>query len=143
MVDALALAIRPCHSSHINPVSGAIMDASELTTGQTYYRLTFADRDLTMPGVQPLVYIGEVELSEGGRALAFQDTVSYVRFGSRLDATEGIDNMEVHLISFDALTSDVLTIAQVAREVAAAADRAVCLGTPALAVIRDGWQSMP
>jgi hypothetical protein len=61
------------------------MKASALTVGRTYYQLTFADRDQTMPGVEPLVFLGHVKFDGGGDAYAFQDTVSYVRFGSRLD----------------------------------------------------------
>ena len=36
------------------------MKASALIVGRTYFRLTFADRDLTMPGVEPLVFLGRV-----------------------------------------------------------------------------------
>lgn len=34
------------------------MTPEDLKRGVAYYRLTFADVDLTIPGVQPLIYIG-------------------------------------------------------------------------------------
>ena len=42
------------------------MKPSSLVIGRTYFRLTFADRDLTMPGVEPMVFLGEVT-DEGGK----------------------------------------------------------------------------
>ena len=64
------------------------VEASALEVGRTYYQLTFADRDMTMPGVEPWVFIGSVELEEGGSAFAFQDAGSYVRYGSLERARE-------------------------------------------------------
>jgi hypothetical protein len=116
------------------------MDVSSLVIGSTYYRLTFADRDLTMPGVEPLVYLGEVELSDGGKARAFQDTVSYVRFGSHIGASEGIDEMFVYFLPDREIGSDIVGIADVAVRVASAAKRAEQLGFPVLPVLRDGWR---
>ena len=116
------------------------MSGSSLTVGATYFRMTFADRDLTMPGVQPLVFLGETDLQNGGTTLAFQDTVSYVRFGSRLAATAGIDEMEVYFIPHEEVGSAVVTVEQAATQVAAAAQRAVALGHPVLPVVRDGWR---
>ena len=55
------------------------MKASTLIIGRTYYRLTFADRDLTMPGVEPLVFLGEVTDEGGTHGFVFQDTASFVQ----------------------------------------------------------------
>ena len=52
------------------------MKTSALIVGRTYFRLTFADRDLTMPGVEPLIFLGEVMDDGGTRGFAFQDTAS-------------------------------------------------------------------
>ncbi|MEG4208360.1 hypothetical protein QUA20_31335 [Microcoleus sp. Pol7_A1] len=93
-----------------------------------------------MPGVQPLVFLGEVDDQIGGKALAFQDTVSYVRFGSRLSASQGIDEMEVCFIPYEEVGSNVLTIEQAASQVAAAAQRAIALGHPVLPVLREAWR---
>jgi hypothetical protein len=42
------------------PEDASVDDAIErlVFLGRTYFRLTFADRDFTMPGVEPLVYVG-------------------------------------------------------------------------------------
>ena len=50
----------------------------------------------------PLVYLGEVTTEEDGkRMLAFQDTVSYVLFGSRLDLPDDQVNEEQDEISLE------------------------------------------
>ena len=117
------------------------MEDKELTVGCTYYRLTFADRDLTMPGVEPLVYLGEASLENGRSMLAFQDTVSYVHFGSALGQPEQNDEIVVHLIERTEIGSGVLDVDAVAQEVSAAALRADNLGRPVLPVLRKGWKS--
>jgi hypothetical protein len=117
------------------------MHSKQLDVGRTYYHLTFADRDLTMPGIEPWVYIGEVELEDGRAMLAFQDTVSYVRFGSRLDLTEGNDEIEVYFIEPGALGGSILALEEVANEVSQAVKRATELGSPTLPVLKTGWSS--
>lgn len=72
------------------------MEPQSLVGGRTYYQLTFADRDSTMPGVEPVVFPGEVSLDDGQRVFALQDTDSYVRFGSRLEMTEDNDEVMLH-----------------------------------------------
>lgn len=114
------------------------MEEKDLTVGCTYYRLTFADRDLTMPGVEPLVYLGETSLESGRSMLVFQDTVSYVRFGSALGQSEENDEVMVHLIERAEIGSGVLDVDGVAQEVSAAAFRANNLGRPVLPVLRKG-----
>ena len=69
------------------------MKASALIVGRTYFRLTFADRDLTMPGVEPLVFLGEVMDDGGTRGFAFQDTASFVQHGSGLEGEEQHDEI--------------------------------------------------
>ena len=54
----------------------------KLKLGNTYYHITYADPHLTMPGVKPIIYIGKNILSEEEDKEYFQDTVSFVRFGS-------------------------------------------------------------
>jgi len=115
----------------------------ELKVGHTYFRLTYADRDMTMPGVEPLVYIGDAEADDGAGPHVFQDTVSYVRFGSRLDLTHDHDEMLVYFISPSEIGSDVVDVQQAAVEVSAAAQRAAALSNPVLPILRDGWRSVP
>jgi len=116
------------------------MDTQSLVVGHTYYRLTFADRDLTMPGVTPKVFLGAVVLDDGSQAFAFQDTVSFVRFGSRLEMDEDRDGVAVSLLPDREVETEVLNIQAISREVAAAAARAAQLNDPTLPVLRTGWQ---
>ena len=111
------------------------MEASALVPGRTYYQLTFADRDLTMPGVQPLVYLGK-----GGADFVFQDTVSYVRFGSRLELNADHDEIAVYFLS-EQNVRGLEDIHGVARTITEAAERAHSLNYPALPVLRDGWKT--
>jgi len=60
--------------------------AEDLVEGQTYFSLDFVDRDLHIPAMKPLVFIGR-DLGQGDSGmLYFQDAGSHragVRFGSR------------------------------------------------------------
>jgi hypothetical protein len=58
----------------------------------------FADRDHTMPSVEPLIYLGLAEREDGQSMHAFQDTVSCIRFGSALEHSEGNEMVAVHLV---------------------------------------------
>ncbi len=68
--------LRSC--AQMQALEGKRMEIQDLTQGKTYYWLTFADPDMTMPGVEPLIYIGH---GEKDGLFCFQDTVSFVRFG--------------------------------------------------------------
>jgi hypothetical protein len=93
-----------------------------------------------MPGVEPLVFLGHVQCDGGGDTYAFQDTVSYVRFGSRLDLTQDNDEITVYFLSEPDVRS-LEDVNGVAKAVVAAAERAASLNHPVLKVLRDGWQS--
>lgn len=116
------------------------MDTSALVAGRTYFRLTFADADLTMPGVQPLVFLGEAADDSGDRGFVFQDTVSYVRFGSGLEGDEQHEEICLYFMS-DEDARSLADIRQLASEVAEAARRAESLDFPTLSILRAGWQS--
>ena len=111
---------------------------NELVVGRTYYRLTFADRDFTMPGVEPLVYVGEVA-EDGRRLLAFQDTVSYVRYGSRFEMTEPNTEIVLELVDPEAVGDSILGVDAIAHQVIEAAKRAKTLGYPNLSIQHSGW----
>ena len=117
---------------------GTLWGMSELVVGRTYFRLTFADRDFTMPGVEPLVYVGEFA-EDGRRLLAFQDTVSYVRFGSRFEMSEPNDEIVLELVDPEAVGESILGVDAVAHKVTEAARRAEALGYPNLSIVRPGW----
>jgi hypothetical protein len=116
------------------------LETSALEIGRTYFQLTFADRDMTMPGVEPWVYIGPVELEEGGSAYAFQDSVSYVRFGSRLKLKADHEEIRVYFLPAKEVAG-LKDVHSISRAVAEAAERAKSLNHPVLPVLKDGWQS--
>jgi len=110
---------------------------SSLEVGRTYFRLTFADRDQTMPGIEPLVYLGDADPEDGEVPHIFQDTVSYSRFGSRLNMTHDHDEVLIYFVSFKEIGSAILNVQQVAAQVGAAAHRAIALNNPVLPTPRS------
>jgi len=116
------------------------METSTLVAGRTYYRITFADADLTMPGVEPLVFLGEAADDSGDRGFVLQDTVSYVRFGSGLEGDEQHEEICLYFMSEEDARG-LVDITKLAAEIAAAAGRAASLDFPSLSVLRAGWQS--
>ena len=107
------------------------MKASTLILGRTYFRLTFADRDLTMPGVEPLVYLGEVTDDSGTHGFVFQDTVSFVQHGSGLEGDEQHEDIVLYFMP-ESEVGALYDIDEVATEIAEAAKRAASLNHPAL-----------
>jgi hypothetical protein len=65
------------------------MSPQDLEVGSAYYRVTYADPKLTIPGVEPMIFIGvnifESDGNTSGPVYTFQDTVSFSRFGSAAD----------------------------------------------------------
>ena len=109
------------------------MRSCDLARGRTYFRVTYADRGLTMPTVEPLVYIGDVELAEGGLHHAFQDTVSYSMYGSRLQpGAVDRDDLEVYFIPPEEIGVDVVDLSALAQKITASLDRARALDWPLL-----------
>jgi hypothetical protein len=113
------------------------MKASTLVTGRTYFRLTFADRDLTMPGVEPVVFLGEVTDDSGTHGFVFQDTPSYVRFGSGLEGDEQHEEILLYFMP-DSEVGAMYDIEELAAEVSETARRATSLNHPALKVLHAG-----
>lgn len=103
-----------------------------LEIGRTYFQLTFADPGMTMPGVEPLVYLGDTDPVDGKAHHIFQDTVSYSRFGSRLNMLQDHSEVTVYFISSEEVGSAILGVQQLAQEVTAAAQRASEMGNPLL-----------
>ena len=116
------------------------MKASALVIGRTFYRLTFADRDLTMPGVEPLVFLGQVTDDGGTQGFVFQDTMSYVRFGSGLDGEEQHEEIMLFLMPESDIGA-MYDIEELAADVNESLRRAVAANHPKLQVLRTGWQS--
>ena len=107
------------------------MKASTLVIGRTYYRLTFADHDLTMPGVEPVVYLGEVADVGGTQGFVFQDTSSYVQHGSGLEGEEQHEDIVLYFMTESDIGA-LYSIEELAVEVAESAQRAVSQDYPKL-----------
>ena len=105
------------------------MNSQSLEAGCTYYHVTFADPDLTIPRVEPLVYIGESDDSEAPHL--FQDIVSYSRFGSRLHLKgDNDDEIVVYAFSSTSMGSGIVDAEQMLGHVSEAVRRAAKLGYP-------------
>lgn len=111
------------------------MKASELIVSRTYFRLTFADRDLTMPGVEPLVFLGEVMDDGGTRGFAFQDTASFVQHGSGLEGEEQHEDIALYFLPESEIGA-LYDIGELPAEIAGAAQRAASLNYPTLKPVR-------
>jgi hypothetical protein len=65
------------------------MSPQDLKVGCAYYQVTYADPQLTIPGVEPMIFIGVNVFDSDDRSpepmYTFQDTVSFSRFGSAVD----------------------------------------------------------
>lgn len=116
------------------------MASIALVVGNTYYRVTYADRGLTMPGIEPCVYIGET-VGEAGEAIrVFQDAVSYVRYGSRFSpGSTDRDDLAIYFLSAREIGTQVLDLERVVECVQACLERAIATDLPTLPVLRDGW----
>jgi hypothetical protein len=107
------------------------MKASTLMIGRTYFRLTFADHDLTMPGVEPVVFLGEVADVGGTQGFVFQDTSSYVQHGSGLEGEEQHEDIVLYFLSESDIGA-LYNVEDLAVEVAESAHRAVSQNHPKL-----------
>jgi len=129
------------------------MDTSSLAVGRTYYLLTFADPQQTMPGIEPRIYLGiDVFGPQPGGAAPkyyFQDTTSFVIFGLateenpplKHEGEEGEEQPEYWVSAHEAreIGSSIVDLAGALEEVRKAAERAERLGQPVLKVSRGKW----
>jgi hypothetical protein len=107
------------------------MKVSSLVVGRTYFRLTFADQGLTMPGLEPLVFLGEVTEESGTNGFVFQDTASFVQCGSGLEGDEQHEDIVMYFLPESELGA-LYDIEEVAVEIGEAARRAVASNHPRL-----------
>jgi hypothetical protein len=113
------------------------MKPSALIVGRTYFRLTFADRDLTMPGVEPLVFLGEVMDDGGTRGFAFQDTASFIQHGSGLEGEEQHEEIALYFLPESEIGA-LYDIGELATEITEAVQRAASSNYPMLRPGRNG-----
>ena len=112
------------------------MKPSTLIIGRTYFRLTFADQALTMPGVEPVVFLGEVTDDSGAHGFAFQDTHSYVHHGSGLEGDEQHEDIVMYFMPESEIGA-FYEIGELADEVVESAKRAASLNYPHLTVLKS------
>ena len=120
----------------------SVNTAVKLEYGKTYYSITFADPNFTMPGVQPVVFIGlnafyEIE-GEDCDTYQFQDTVSYVLYGSIMEAE---NKEECHVLVFkeQELGESVTDIYGVKAVVEKAIENSRTAGFPMLSKSKGNW----
>jgi len=107
------------------------MDTSALVNGRTYYRLTFADPDRTMPAVEPLVFLKQAIDDGGTSGFVFQDTLSFVLHGSGLEGEEQHEDITMYFMDEETVRS-LCGVEELALAITEAAQRAVSLNFPSL-----------
>ncbi len=114
----------------------------KLEIGRTYYILTYADSDFTMPGVEPVVYIGKNAymrcLEDDRDTHQFQDATTYVRFGP-VTGTSETEFCRVEAFAEEELGVSVMSLEAIAEAIAKSLVKAEKLGEPVLSVSRGKW----
>lgn len=110
------------------------MIPENLKQSAAYYRLTFADADLTIPGVQPMIYVGiNIFPDDDPTSVVhyFQDTVSHSWRGPVTDAAHDSKHPEIESCVFphtaDEVQRDILTLDEVVAALTRALERTVAL----------------
>jgi hypothetical protein len=113
---------------------------NEPEVGKTYYYLTYADPGFTMPGLDPVVYVGKnIVGDEQEDSYYFQDTPSFTRFGLVTESSNPLECL-VQAISTNKFGSSVIEHHQLLGIVNGAIERAEKLGFPKLKVCKGNWE---
>ena len=110
-----------------------------LEHGTTYYQVTYADLKLTMPGLTPMVYIGEnIFNNETELTYYFQDTVSVLIFGL---VGEAKNTTDCRISSFpkDEIGTCIVNIDEASKLVALSAKKYKELGFPKIQKASSDW----
>ena len=107
------------------------MSPQDLKVGCAYYRVTFADRDLTIPGVKAMIYVGSNIFHDDDPTSVvyyFQDTVSHAWRGPVTDAAHDSKHPEIETAVFPhtehEVQRDIFTLAEVIASLTEAQRRA-------------------
>ncbi|QTE83270.1 hypothetical protein [Shewanella algae] len=109
--------------------------------GRTYYHLTFADKYLSMPALEPLVFVGRNVFEGEVDTYSFQDTVSYVRFGAFGEGEPEAGDVLITSFGSDQLSA-IITLEQVHQEIANALRRYAENNEPKLKKLRGKWVTL-
>jgi hypothetical protein len=108
-----------------------VVSPRDLNAGSAYYRLTYADPDRTIPGVQPMIYVGSNIFPDDDPAAVtyyFQDTVSHFQRGPVTDAAHDSRHPEIEAVVFThterEVQRDVFTLVEVVAALTEAQKRA-------------------
>jgi hypothetical protein len=133
------------------------MDPSALVVGHTYYLVTFADSQQTMPGIEPRVYIGVDVFGPQPDGAAskyyFQDTPSFAMFGLateenppvKFEGEGGVEKPQYWVTHHEAreIGWTIVDLPAALQEVRQAKERAEQLCHPVLQVARGKWHRVP
>jgi len=96
------------------------MAPADLSEGTAYYRITYADPGLTIPGVQPMIYVGPNIFPDDDPATVvyyFQNTISHSWRGPVTDPAHDSRHTEIESAVFPhsdvEVQRDVFTLAEV------------------------------
>jgi hypothetical protein len=82
----------------------------DLMVGRAYYRITYADPGLTIPGVDPMIYVGTNIAEDDDPATItyyFQDTLSHSWRGSVADPNRSAKHSELEFQVYPHTETDV------------------------------------
>jgi hypothetical protein len=87
------------------------MSPRDLSVGHAYYQVTYADNELTVPGVDPMIYVGLNIFPDddpASKTYYFQDPVSHSWKGPVTDPTHNTKHPEIETLP--SVRSSVATI---------------------------------
>ena len=108
------------------------MQPGNLTKGRAYYRVTFADPRMTIPGVEPMIYVGK-DIFPGKdqpeSLYYFQDTVSFHQHGNCMEysgpeISEDDAPFNVYAFTAGELGADLVELPEAIRLLTEASQRA-------------------
>ena len=110
------------------------MSPQDLKVGCAYYRVTYADPQMTIPGVKPMIYVGTNIADDDDPATVvyyFQDTVSHRWRGAVTDPAHDSNHPEIESAVFphteQEVQSGILTLADMVAAITEALSRAARL----------------
>ena len=113
-----------------------------LIKGNTYYKVTFADPNLTMPCIEPLVYIGKNTYYEiEGKDVdthQFQDTISYQKYGIITEA-KNKDDCWVEIFEQEKIGKSLVDLEGAIEILKSSLQLSQKLGEPKLKISNGNW----
>ena len=93
------------------------MTAPQLVKGRAYYRITYAAANLTIPALQPMIYVGSNIFPDDDHSVVThycQDTISYFQVGAAtsLATKQSASDVDIQVFPFhaDEVGASLLTL---------------------------------